>query len=45
MQQRGQRDTLIRWAVAKGSDGLAAYRSDKNARSIDGLPAPVGSEP
>ena len=31
------RDTLIRWAAAKG-DELPAYREAKNATSIDGLP-------
>jgi hypothetical protein len=35
----GQRDTLPRWAEAKG-DALGAYRRRHNARSIDGLPAP-----
>ncbi|WP_045235135.1 hypothetical protein [Deinococcus pimensis] len=35
----GQRDTLIRWANAKGDEGFEAYRSRHNARSIDGLPA------
>jgi hypothetical protein len=34
-----RRDTLMRWAEKKGPDGLAAYRRDKNAFSIDGLPA------
>jgi hypothetical protein len=34
-----ERDTLERWALAKGSDGLPAYRREKNARSIDGLPS------
>jgi hypothetical protein len=38
----GQRDTMIRWAQAKGNDGLVAYRAEKNARSIDGLPTPLG---
>src|SRR5687768_12820226 len=33
-----QRDTLTRWAEKKGAAGLAAYRTEKNARSIDGLP-------
>jgi hypothetical protein len=33
------RPTLLRWAEAKGEDGLAEYRARKNARSIDGLPA------
>jgi hypothetical protein len=34
----GPRDTLINWAEKKGPDGLVAYRAEKNARSIDGLP-------
>ena len=34
-----QRPTLLRWAEAKGEDGLERYRREKNARSIDGLPA------
>jgi hypothetical protein len=37
-----QRDTMIRWANAKGDDGLETYRAEKNARSIDGLPTPLG---
>jgi hypothetical protein len=39
MQLVRQRDTLLRWAEAKG-DALPAYRAQKNATSIDGLPAP-----
>ncbi len=35
----GDRDTLLRWAEAKGADGLVAYRDEKNTRSLDGLPA------
>lgn len=38
----GQRDTMVRWASAKGPDGLEAYRAEQNARSIDGLPTPLG---
>jgi hypothetical protein len=34
----GQRDTLPRWAAGKGADGLAAYRSEHNGSSLDGLP-------
>ena len=30
--------TLNDWAIRKGEDGLAAYRAEKNAASIDGLP-------
>lgn len=33
------RDTLDRWAAAKGEEGLENYRRTKNAKSIDGLPA------
>lgn len=36
---RGERGTLARWADAKGPEALVAYRKQKNARSIDGLPA------
>lgn len=35
----GERQLLIDWAVKKGEDGVRAYRAEKNARSIDGLPA------
>jgi hypothetical protein len=38
MQFDEDRDELVDWAGRKGEDGLAAYRSDKNATSIDGLP-------
>jgi hypothetical protein len=34
----GERDTLARWAESKGEDGLARYRRDKNAESLDALP-------
>jgi hypothetical protein len=40
MEHVGQRDTLLRWAEARGED-LPAYRLKKNAVSIDGLPAPL----
>ena len=36
----GERDALVRWAEAKGDEGLRRYREQKNAQSIDGLPAP-----
>lgn len=39
MTLQDQRDTLPRWADAKGEEGLATYRTEKNAYSIDGLPA------
>jgi len=39
MDHQADRDVLDRWALAKGTEGLAEYRSLKNARSIDDLPA------
>lgn len=38
---KGERDSLIRWAEAKGEDGLADYRAEKNAVSLDGFPTGV----
>jgi hypothetical protein len=35
----GERDALQRWAEAKTDEELERYRAEKNARSIDGLPA------
>lgn len=35
----GPRDVLDRWSAKKGTDGLATYRAERNAISIDGLPA------
>lgn len=34
----GDREQLPRWAERKGPRGLAEYRAEKNAESIDGLP-------
>lgn len=39
MRYDGERETLRRWAVKKGEDGMADYRAKRNAESIDGLPA------
>jgi hypothetical protein len=36
----GDRDVMDRWVQNKGLENLPAYRREKNARSIDGLPAP-----
>ncbi len=38
MEFDSERDTLLRWAASKGDAELAAYRLEKNARSIDDLP-------
>jgi hypothetical protein len=34
----GERSTLVDYAEKKGPAGMAAYRAEKNQRSIDGLP-------
>ena len=41
MNVESERDALLRWAEAKGDDGLRRYRQEKNRVSIDGLPAPM----
>lgn len=33
-----ERDTMDKWAQAKGPDGIEAYWRDNNATSMDGLP-------
>jgi hypothetical protein len=39
---QGQREMLADWAEKKGPDGLAKYRREKNAMSIDGQPTTLG---
>jgi predicted pyridoxine 5'-phosphate oxidase superfamily flavin-nucleotide-binding protein len=41
----GERDTLVEWAERRGPDGVERYWAERNAESIDGLPAvsPAGS--
>lgn len=39
---KGERDTLIKLAEAKGTDELNAYRAQKNNLSIDLKPTPLG---
>ncbi len=39
MDYRQERETLDKWAAAKGSEALADYRQTKNSHSVDGLPA------
>ncbi|KAJ1563333.1 hypothetical protein HK405_002438, partial [Cladochytrium tenue] len=39
LEFRADRETLKQWAENKGEAGLQQYRAEKNARSIDGLPA------
>ncbi len=38
----GERDTLLQWALKKGEQGLAAYRKEKNAVSMDNIVTPLG---
>jgi hypothetical protein len=38
-----ERPTLVKWAETKGDEALAAYRQEKNACSLDGLPTPIGA--
>ena len=35
---RGERPSLDNWERSKGEEGLAVYRREENAVSIDGLP-------
>ena len=35
---KAERDTLIRWAEAKGPEGLETYWREKNQQTIDGFP-------
>ena len=42
MDYVGERDTLERWAEAKGEEGILEYRCEKNSLSIDKLPTPLG---
>jgi hypothetical protein len=44
MDYVGERDTLTRWAEAKGDEGLVNYVCEKNVESIDGLPTPIGMQ-
>ncbi len=39
MDYRDERPTLQQWATRRGDDGLAQYWAERNAQSIDGLPA------
>ena len=41
MEYVGERPQRDKWVASKGADGLRAYVAEKNAESIDGLPAVV----
>jgi hypothetical protein len=43
-EYRGERQTLVRWAEAKGEAGLEQYRRKKNVLSLDGLPTGLFEE-
>jgi hypothetical protein len=40
-----ERDTLVKYWVAKGEEAVPKYQRAKNSASIDGLPAPLCAEP
>jgi len=44
-QFEGQRSQLAAWADRKGEGGLKEYQVEKNATSIDGLPALTWAQP
>ena len=37
----GERDTLAKWAVKKGDDGISQYWADRNQTSLDGKPTKI----
>jgi len=41
-QYEGERDTLKKWAVVKGDQGLINYHREKNSVSMDGVVTPIG---
>ncbi len=45
MSYDADRNQLVHWAETKGPDGITEYQSERNAVSIDGLPAlpPAGA--
>jgi hypothetical protein len=43
-EYREDRPTLRRWAERQGVEGVAAYRRENNARSIDGFPTGLGAQ-
>ena len=43
MTYTGERDALVKYAETTGEVGLARYRQETNAISMDGLPAPLAN--
>lgn len=37
----GERDTLKKWALDRGTEGVSQYWSEKNQQTIDGLPTDI----
>jgi hypothetical protein len=42
-EYKGERDHSVKWAESKGSEGLEAYKKEKNLLSLDGLPTALAS--
>jgi len=41
---RQERETMDKWALAKGEDGIEAYWRENNVVSMDGLPTGMGED-
>lgn len=41
---RQERDTMDKWALSKGEDGIQAYWREQNLVSMDGLPTGMGED-
>ena len=44
MELQQDRETLTRWAISKGEEGLADYRHANNSKSLDGLSTPLAQQ-
>ena len=44
MELQKDRETLTRWAISKGEEGLADYRNANNSKSLDGLSTPLAQQ-
>jgi hypothetical protein len=42
MDFKEERDQLVKWCETKGKEKIRTYWREKNVRSIDGLPTPLG---
>ena len=43
-EYREERETMDKWALSKGEDGIEAYWQEKNLVSMDGLPTGMGED-